>query len=110
MKKIFISLFLLLSVATISYAVPAKTFEQGDYPDQWAFTVDEVAIWCLNGSQLYVVEFEKDQWYALNGPGKAHADKNMAHDDISPIWLEDPETGLKKSLSFWINEGLEVCK
>lgn len=110
MKKLLLMTILGLSSITTSFAVPAINFEKSDYPNEWSFTVDEIAIWCMQGSQLYVVEFEKDQWYALNGSGKANASKNNAHADISPIWAKDPDTGANKSLSFWIDKGLKACK
>lgn len=110
MKKLLLIAILGLSFVSSAFAVPVKNFEKSDYPNEWAFTVDEIAIWCMQGSQLYVVEYEKDQWYALNGPGKAFANQNNAHKDISPIWAKDPNTGANKSLSFWIDEGLKACK
>lgn len=109
MKKVLVgTLFILLSVVFAN--PPVDSFAKEDYSNQWAFTVDEIAIWCLAGKQLYVVNYDDDQWYALNGPGKARAQENNSHEDISPIWADNKKTGTKKSLSFWINKGLELCR
>ena len=111
MKRLltFVSLMTLMGLA--SAQVPAENFLKEDYPNEWAFTVDEVGIWCLEGKQLYVVEHESGKWYALNGVAKAKAKENMMEEDISPIWLNNPSSpGSKKSLGFWIDKGLSLCK
>lgn len=108
MKKMFLGVLLIMMNVVLANP-PVKSFAKEDYPEQWAFNVDEVAIWCMTGKQLYVVDYTDDQWYALNGPGKANAQTNNAQADITPIWADNEETGVKKSLSPWINKGLDLC-
>lgn len=111
MKRLLISIYLISSIGLASAQVPAANFLKEDYPNEWAFTVEEVGIWCLEGKQLYVVEHESGNWYALNGIAKAKAKENMMEEDITPIWLDNPNNpGAKKSLGFWIDQGLSLCK
>ena len=101
MKRIL----LIVITASFLYAEGFETIKKKDYPNKWAFTVNELTIGCE--MDLPVVFIKGDYMaYGLTGNAAKAVGRN-----INEIWAEDTKIkGLKKDLSPFIDIALSHCK
>ena len=98
---------LLLMTMTVSllFADGFETIKKEDYPDKWAFTVNELKIGCeMNLSVVFI----KGDYMAYGLTGNSAKAVGRSIDDI---WADDKIVkGLKKDLSPFIKIASSHCK
>ena len=103
MKRLAISLFAALSLVGCGGDTQSD-ISRDKFGESWPFTVDRGNLYCVNGNQ--VVFASSGGLYAVNGA----AINSGKYQSLDPIWVNNPSTGAKKSLSEIIEKGLQLCK